>query len=417
MRILSEKIPFPSENVEEWIKYQKKQQSREIVQPQKVEDMIREFDIEDYQEQIEDSRRRIEMSKRFESPDSVPIKISVSGSYFCKLNDGQYKSNADLRDYYSNMDLDFKIQLQGHRWSFERLKDDRTGCSLRTELGPVGEGVLFGFKIEYHDDTSPWIVRQLETKDDVERFINTEIPHPEEHPGLEYVRELDRKAKERVEDAGGNISAGAGIGIHPPLSASCALMEPKTVIKLMYTDPDLIHRFFNKLAEEKIRLHEYEEKVEGKRKEKFGLADDHMLMLKPEQYREFEMPYVMRMYERFGPKGRRLHGDGPNDHLFDILANEVKLTDMDIGGFSSLEKAVQSLKGKVNFSGGLNCKDFYEGTSFDHVRSKLDNCIELGGIGGGYQVAIGGETYVGVDPALLRKAVSYVREAGKLPRN
>ena len=89
---------------------------------------------------------------------------------------------------------------------------------------------------------------------------------------------------------------------------------------------------------------------------------------------------------------------------------------MDIGGFSSLEKAAQSLKGKVRFSGGLNCKDFYKGTSFEHVKSRIDHCITLAGSGGGYTMAIGGETYVRADPQLLKRAVSYVRQASKLPR-
>lgn len=413
---MKESIPFPTKNVEEWIDFQKRQQSRRIVSPEDVNDMIQAFDIDDYRQHIDEARRRLEASQRFEDPDSVPIKISVSGSYFCKLQDGEYRSDANLRDYYSNMDLDFQIQLKGHRWAFEDLRDDRTGCGLRAELGPVGEGVLFGFKIIHPDDTSPWVVRELKTKEDIERFIRTEIPHPEDHPGLKFVRELDEQVKERVESAGGDLSAGTGIGIHPPLSASCALMEPTQVVKLMYRDPELVHRFFEKLAQEKIRLHEYEDEIAGRKRETFGLADDHMLMLSPDQYREFEMPYVTRMYRKFGPEGRRLHGDGPNDHLFELLADEVKLTDMDIGGFSSLRRAVEGLKGKVNFSGGLNCKDFYTGTSFDHVRSRLDRCINLAGMGGGYQIAIGGETYVGVDPVLLREAVAYVREAGKLPR-
>ena len=414
---LNKTIPFPRKRNEEWIDFHEKQNARRIgISRERIDRLIEDFDLEKYREHIDLVRERLETSGRFEEPDRVPLYFSVSGSFFCKLNDGKYRSNYNLRDYYSNMELDFEIQLRGYRWAFEELRDDRTGCGLHAELGPVGEGVLFGFKIVFPDDTSPWIVRELETKEDIERFIRTEIPHPEDHPGLRYVRELGERARERVEAAGGRIGAGAGIGIHPPLSASCALMEPVRVVKLMYTDPDLVHRFFSKLAEEKIRMHEYEEKLAGRRKEHFGLADDHMLMLTPDQYRRFEMPYVTRMYKRFGPKGRHLHGDGPNDHLFELLAREVKLTNMDIGGFSSLGKAAEKLKGIVRFSGGMNCKDFYLGTSFVHVRSRIDQCIELAGSGGGYTMAIGGETYVGADPDLLRRAVAYVEQAAKMPK-
>jgi uroporphyrinogen-III decarboxylase len=378
--------------------------------------LIQDFSFDKYREHIDRVRERLDVSASFEEPDRVPITLSVSGSFFCKLDDGEYRSNYDLRDYYTNTELDLEVQLKGLRWAFEELRDDRTGGGLHAELGPIGEGIVFGFRIIYPEDTSPWIVRELETKDDIERFIRTEIPHPEEHPGLQYVRDLGDMARERVEGAGGTVGAGAGAGIHPPLSAACSLMEPVRVIKLMYTDPDLVHRFFSKLAEEKIRMHEYQEKQNGRRTEYFGLADDHMMMISPDQYREFEMPHAKRMYERFGSKGRRLHGDGPNNHLFEIMANEVKLTDMDIGGFSSLERGAEALKGRVVFSGGLNCKDFYMGTSFDHVRGKIDRCLEVAGAGGGYAIAIGGETYVMADPRLLKQAVSYVEREARLPR-
>jgi len=410
-------LPFDRKHVDEWIAFQEKQNDRRLGAPkEEVDRLLQEFDLDSYSEQIELARKRLEISSRFEEPDRVPLRFSTSGSYFCKLKDGDYRMNYNLRDYYSNIELDFEVQVRGGRWAFERLKDDRTGFGLGVELGPVGEGVLFGFKIIHPDDTSPWIVRQLETKDDIERFIRTEFPHPEDHPGLRYVRELGERARERVEDVGSSLSVGAGIGIHPPLSASCALMEPVRVVKLMYRDPDLVHRFFSKLANEKIRLHEYEEKLSGRRMEHFGLADDHMLMLSPDQYREFEMPHVTKMYKRFGSKGRRLHGDGPNDHLFGLLAKEVGITDMDIGGFSSIEKAAQELKGRVNFSGGMNCKDFYLGTDFQHVKERIDHCLSVAGNGGGYTLAIGGETYVGVDPALLRQAMRYVERMARLPK-
>ncbi len=407
--------PFPCDRAEEWITFQRKQQARVLGTSGELEDMIGAFDLDDYKDRLDRVRRRIEINERFEEPDRVPLRFSVSGSFFCKLQDGPYRSDVNLRDYYSNMALDFQVQLMGLRWTYEELRDDHAGGGLHAEFGPIGEGVIFGLKMIYPDDTSPWIVREIRTKDDMERFIRTEVPHPEEHPGFQFVREMDEEAKELVDRAGGTLGGGAGLGMHPPLSAACGIMEPVKVVKLMYTDPDLVHRFFEKLADTKMMIHEYGEKISGQRSRHFGLADDHMLMLTPDQYREFEMPYVMRMYRRFGPEGRHLHGDGPNDHLFDIMANEVKLTNMDIGGFSSLEMAAEKLKGKVNFSGGLNCKDFYMGTSFELVKPRIDACLMVAGRGGGYTIAIGGETYVGADPALLRKAARYVDRAARLP--
>ncbi|HUV38076.1 MAG TPA: uroporphyrinogen decarboxylase family protein, partial [Planctomycetota bacterium] len=133
-------------------------------------------------------------------------------------------------------------------------------------------------------------------------------------------------------------------------------------------------------------------------------------------FREFEMPYYRRLIERYAPTSFHLHTDGPNDQHFRILADEVGITSMDIGGFSSLEAAVRDMKGKVFISGGLNCKDFYaKGAMSDDTRRKALAAMKLAAPGGGFELAIGGETYVGVDPQGIRDLVRLVEERGKYP--
>ncbi len=121
----------------------------------------------------------------------------------------------------------------------------------------------------------------------------------------------------------------------------------------------------------------------------------------------------MAIYERYGKKGRHLHADGPNDHHFEMYANDMKLTQMDIGGFSDIANAKPALHGKMVFSGGLNCRDLY----YDLATAKpaIDRAIRIGAPGGGYILAIGGETYVGVNPETLVQAVAYAKEAGSYP--
>ena len=68
------------------------------------------------------------------------------------------------------------------------------------------------------------------------------------------------------------------------------------------------------------------------------MADDNSAFVSDPMYREMVMPYNMAIYERYGRKGRYLHADGPNDHHFKIYADVMKLTEMDIGGFSDVEQ-------------------------------------------------------------------------------
>ena len=125
----------------------------------------------------------------------------------------------------------------------------------------------------------------------------------------------------------------------------------------MYEEPELIHRFFAKLLEAFCRLIDWRDGISGRRTESIGLADDHSAFVSNAMYREMVFPYNMAIYERYGKKGRHLHADGPNDHHFEMYANDMKLTSMDIGGFSDIANAKPALQGKTRFSGGLNCRD------------------------------------------------------------
>ena len=153
-----------------------------------------------------------------------------------------------------------------------------------------------------------------------------------------------------------------------------------------------------------------------KNRQSIGLANDNSAYVSNKMYCEMVLPFDKAIYERYGKKERYLHADGPNDHNFKTFAEDLKLTSMDIGGFSSIDAAVRDMKGKVVIHGGLNNKDLYRGLT-DETKEKIKHAIKVAAPGGGYEFAIGGETYPGVSPETLIELVKYVREVGKYPIN
>jgi uroporphyrinogen-III decarboxylase len=278
------------------------------------------------------------------------------------------------------------------------------------DIGPLAEGVVFDLPIQRPDDTSPWVRHALTTPAQIEAL---KVPDPATHPGIQRVYRLYEERKARVEKLRLRVPVGGGLQIHPPLSAACAIVPVDTVYALLYDDPPLIRRLFEKLLETFFRLQDYRDHYFGTKTTSIGLADDNSAFVSDEMYRKFVMPYNMAIYERYGRQGRSLHADGPNDHHFKTYADVMKLTSMDIGGFSDIANARRDLGGKVFFSGGLNCKDLY-GT-FEEARPAVDRAIRVGAPGGGYALAVGGETYAGVNPDTLVKVVDYVKQAGKYP--
>jgi uroporphyrinogen-III decarboxylase len=363
------------------------------------------FEPEKYRDRIEESKKRLEVARQFREPDRVPISISASGSYYCWL------FGVNIRDYYLDIDLQIDVQSKGLEWRFETLQDDSTGYGLHTDHGPLGEALLWDTPIERPDGTSPWGVRIVHALEDIDRLP---VPDPAQSKGVKWAYDRYEQMKEKVERRGLKLGVGGGLGIHPPLSCACALAPPDLVYEWMVTAPDKIRVFFDKCFEAFSRLVDFNDRYFGvKEHTHLGLADDNSAFVSADMYRRMVLPYNKALYERYGREGRYLHADGPNDHLFEIYANEIKLTQMDIGGFSDIAKAKPVLHGKVVMSGGLNCKDLYG--DFAHAKPAIDRAIRIGAPGGGFILAIGGETYVGVNPDTLVKAVAYAKEAGRYP--
>lgn len=364
------------------------------------------FDPEKYRTQIEESRKRNEIAHSFREPDRVPVHISTGGSYFAKM------FGYNIKDYYKDRETMVDVQLESLPWCFGSLKDDRTGYGVGLDLGPVGEGLFFNCPIEYPDDTSPRIVPILKDENDI---MKLRVPDPENHPRIQYVFDEAEKTKKILEKKNAKIPFGFGFGIHPPLSAACAIMEPTDVYTMMYSNPDAIKILFNKMLDAFYKITDYMDRRLGvKDRQSIGLANDNSCFISNKMYRETVLPLDRAIYERYGKKGRHLHTDGPSDHNFKTFADDLKLTYMDIGGFSSIDSAVRDMKGKVIIHGGLNNKDLYQGLT-EATKEKIKHAIRIAAPGGGYEFAIGGETYPGVSPETLITLVRYVNEVGKYP--
>ncbi|HID95151.1 MAG TPA: hypothetical protein EYP53_03725 [Candidatus Latescibacteria bacterium] len=371
-------------------------------------DLNRRFDPQKYTQRIEESRRRFEITRRFEEPDRVPISISTGGSFYARL------FGYNIRDYFLAPELNLEVQLKGLQWAYEELQDDRTGYGIGLDEGPVGEAIVFDCPIERPDDSSPRIVPILETEADVRSFVERwTVPDPGEHEGIQKAYRRIEEFKTLAAKMGVNLPIGGGVDIHPPLSCACAIAEQTLVYTLLIEDKELMRRFFSKLLATKLVLMEYRDRYSGRKTESVGLADDNSAFISDPLYREMVMPYNLVLYERYGRKGRRLHADGPNDHHFQTYADVMRLTEMDIGGFSDTLLAKKYLGGKVVFSGGLSNKDLYG--DFETALPAVKRALRIAAPGGGYIFAVGGETYAGVNPDTLIKVVAYVKQIGRYP--
>ena len=376
------------------------------IKPEKLPKGTLHFDLSRYEGAMREARRRNEAAYAFREADRVPVAIPVGGSYFCWL------FGRNIREYYTDLETNIRVQVAGFKWLFEELRDDRADCALYLELGPTLEGFFFDCPIEYPDGTSPRIVPRLKTRQDI---LDLRVPDPETHPKVQWAFERHEQFKALA----ARIAPGVPVSrfsfrIHPPLSCACAIMDPVLVYQMFYTEPELLEIFFDKLLEAYIRLQDYCDKRNGTKATSLGLPDDNSAFISVDFYKRYVAPRLKILYDRYGRDFRHLHADGPNDHLFPVIADYLKVSAMDIGGFSSIDAAVKAMKGKTVIEGNINVKDLY-GPFDDAARAKVRHMMRTAGPGGGYVFAIGGEAYVGVPRQTMIDMVSYAKRTGRYP--
>lgn len=370
------------------------------------------LDVSKYAAEREERWARLKAAQEFREGDRVPVCFAPGPSLYASL------FGYPIHEMFANPELQVEVQLKGIEWEYEFLKaDSSTAGSIGYNAGPVQEAVIFGAEVLYPEDTSPRIVHMFDTLEEAAAF---EVPHPKDNPRLTGHFKLYERFGAAARKMGVTLALSDWPSVvpHPPLSCLCALMDNTTVYMAMHTEPELLKRALDRMYETYVLYFDHFRDLYGRRKRHidFGLCDDNISQISAECFRRFEMPYYTRFRERYDITSFHLHTDGPNDQHFRILADEVKLSSMDIGGFSSLERAVADMKGKVYLSGGLNNKDFYaKGGMTDETRRKVLRAIRLAAPGGGFQLAIGGETYVGVKAQALRELVELVQRRGRYP--
>jgi uroporphyrinogen-III decarboxylase len=347
-------------------------------------------------------------ARNFEEPDRVPILISVGEPFFCTV------LGYTLKDYYRNLDICRKVQLEGSKWAYENLGDDRVDYKRSIEqtypdTGATEEGIIWDCEIHLPTEDNPWlppwIAPKFTTPEEIEKL---EVPDPKE-----CVKRLE---KHYLRAFGAEIEAKTLPEIHPPFSAAGSLVGTGRLYVYIYRYPDLMHRLLNKLLESFFVLRDYNYDQTGSVTNSVILRDDHAGYLSEAMYRKFVLPYNKQIYERYGKEGRFLHMDTQTDHIAHILRDEYKLNELDVGSADNTDiaKIKEAFDGRVFFNGNMPSRILVAG-SYQQIREAVERCIYTAAPGGGYAFDLGGETYAGIDLNRLKYTIEYAKKIGRYP--
>ncbi len=374
------------------------------------------LDIDYSLDKAEASRRRMDARYRYEIADRVPVGFCVVPRYFAPHLGLTY------RDFFTDVETHYYWQLQFAKFRMEQIPEDMfcTGPSLW--VYPFFDNVLdsdaLGAEVVWPENETLQACPTIHTVEAMEAFT---IPPPT--AGL-WGRQLDWCAQMRDFAAETRLTIGgqeAQVSVGAP---SIGGLSPHMLaVDLIGVDfywwlmeyPEACHRFLDKLTTALIQTQRYFEEVWPRGRGGFGLAEDSAQIMSLASFREFCVPYDLRLYETLGAPGgdRGLHMCGDSTHLHPALDADLHLTDFNIFGYLVAPPvAARNLGGKMRMWGNINPMLMKDGSKAE-VKAAARACLQALAPCGGLLLGDGANVCPGTPLEHLAALTEAAEEYGK----
>jgi hypothetical protein len=372
------------------------------------------LDIDYPVEKMEQSARRMQARSRFEVADRVPVGFCVVPRFFAPVFGLTY------RDFFLDAETHYYWQLQFAKYRIENIPEDMVCTRPVIGVYPFFDNVLdsdaLGARVVWPENETLQACPTIHTVDAMERH---EIPPPTAGLWgrlLDWCGQMRRFAEETtVTFAGveGRVEIGApGIG---------GLSPHMLAVDLVGTDfywwqieyPAACHRFLDKITRALLQALEHFERAWPRPRGGAWLAEDSAQIMSPGQFREFCVPYDLRLYGRNEPTaGRGMHMCGRSEHLHAALVEDLRITSFDLFGYQVPPAvAAANLGGKALLWGNINPMLMLNGTR-DQVKQACLQALRAMAPSGGLLLGDGANVCPGTPVENLAVFVEAAEEYG-----
>jgi len=334
-------------------------------------------------EEIEARRERVEKTRRFETPDRVPVIPAIAHRLMVP------QVGVSFRDYYADPETMLRTQILCQKWLLENVRTDAysiTGAwtGAWTDFQNTFEAGSLGCEIHFPDDDIPWVgegwvktdddLRRLEAFDYVDNGINARQ--------VAYRRAMiDVAEKYPVRFQGGPVFyPGANPSLtntsDGPFGVTGDVMGQVEAFTAIYERPDFVHEVLRIVTGKMIQWLDFcAEEMNLSRPIDFAWTDDLAVSLSAATFREFALPYNQQM--RFHFDGRAsLHMCGKSDHLLAIFRDDLQIDEFQGFGYQvDLDRVAQEMAGRVVLLGNVSPMLIHSGTP-EQIREATRQVIE-----------------------------------------
>ena len=317
------------------------------------------LDIEYPPEKMAASQRRLEARQQFAYTDRVPVGFCLVPRYFTPLFSLRYC------DFFVDAETQFYWQLQFAKFRIEHIPEDTFCTAPVVAVYPYFDNVLeasaLGAEVVWPENETLQSQPTIHTVEAMEQY---EIPPP--MSGL-WGRQVEwwQRMKELAEETKLTFN-GKEAQVVVPLLGISGIGPHMAAVDLVGTDfywwqveyPEACKRFLDKITTAMLQADAYFRTIDPRQRGGFGLAEDTVQIMSADSYREFSMPYDVRLYDALGAGlqfGRGMHMCGDSTHLHQVLRDEARISSLDLFGYVvPPQVAAKNLGGKVALSGNIN---------------------------------------------------------------
>ena len=345
-------------------------------------DMSARFSIRiEYDPQnMERSRKRCEARQNFGMVDRVPVLFCVERRYFLPL------LGCGFHEFVKDVETHYDLQLQYNKYRIENVVEDFCFDESVT-VYPFFENMVnasgMGGDIHWSDNDPPRAVPVLKTVEDIDR-----LPVPEPTSGLWgrrlqwwlRMKELAAETEVIFNGRKGRVElAPLDIGWEGPHMIAIDLAGENFYL-WMLEYPEACHRLLDKITTGMIQAARLFRQVDPRPRSAYGTAEDSAQIMSADHFKQFVVPYDLRLYEAFGAglkNGRGMHMCGDSTHLHRALVEDLKITSFDLFGYRVTPAvAAKSFGGKVLLWGNINPMLMLNGSKQD-VKAAARECLEV----------------------------------------
>ena len=317
----------------------------------------------------------------------VPMIAGVSDRYYV-LNPVTNPKGVSFYDYSNDPDLMFDMQCAFSEYARFHIPGDHEmgipeeGWTVNVDFQNYYEAAWYGCQVRFPEGEVPFAVPLL-GDDNKEQLFAQGLPDP--FGGfMAKAKEYYDRFRERMKDKTilGQRITGLGAWFTTtdgPFTVACELRGADKLCVDIYEDPDFYHQLMDYLTESIIQRMKAWRAYMGQPEvtKSFGFADDSIMLLSREMYREYVLPYHKRMAQALSTMEERggVHLCGDATRHFKTLRDELNIYSFDTGFPVDHRALCQELGPEVVIQGGPRAQLIQMG-SREEIRAESKRILD-----------------------------------------